>query len=214
MNTTKEIRRSEHRPGTRVCFALGGAAACIALLGALPAQAQSTSGSGFMGRNSMIPYTSSGYIGANGGVSDYRGGCAAGFGCDDGDRAFKIYTGGMFNQWVGAEIGYHHLGTVDRNGGSSRAHGINISAVGNFPIGDQFMVYGKLGTTYGRTRNTSTVGALSGTGNGWGPSWGVGAGFNLTPQWAIVLDWDQHRFEFPTGKDYVSATTVGVRLKF
>jgi len=211
MNATKKIRRSERRSGTRMRFALGGAAACIALLSALPAQAQST---GFMGRNSMIPYTSSGYVGANGGVSDYRGGCAAGFGCDDSDRAFKIYTGGMFNQWIGAELGYHHFGTVDRNGGSTRAHGINLSLVGNFPIGDQFMVYGKLGTTYGRTRNTSTVGAFSGTGNGWGGSWGFGAGFNLTPQWAIVLDWDQHRFEFPTGKDYVSATTLGVRLKF
>ena len=215
MNATKAVRRSERRSGTRVRYALGGAATCIALLSALPAQAQSTgstSGSGFMGgRGSMIPYTVSGYVGLNGGTSDYSGGCVAGFACDDRERAFKLYTGGMFNQWVGTEVGYHHMGSVDRNGGTTRAHGINLSLLGNFPIGEQFMVYGKLGTTYGRTKNT---GSPSGTGNGWGPSFGVGAGFNISPQFAVVVDWDKHRFEFPTGDDYVSATTVGVRLRF
>jgi len=215
MNHSTPHRRAEPRACAAHRFVAAGAGACMALLLALPAQAQSSSDSGFMGgRSSLLPYTASGYVGVNGGVSDYGGDCLTGFGCDDTDRAFKIYTGGMFNQWLGAEVGYLHMGTVDRNGGSTRAHGLNASLVGNIPVSEQFMVYGKVGITYGRTNTSAPAGVPSGTESGWGPSWGFGAGFNITPQWAVVLDWDQHRFDFPGGTDRVSATTVGVRLKF
>lgn len=222
MNHVTPSRRAAPRtlikPGTLAT----AVSATIALLLAMPAQAQSTSeggtgtGSGMMGnRSSLLPYTVSGYVGVNGGVSDYSAGdCTLTFDCDDTDQAFKVYTGGLINQWLGAELSYLHMGTVDRNGGNVRAYGVNASLVGNIPVTDQFMVYAKGGVTYGRTRTTAPLGAPSGTESGWGPSWGVGVGYKFTPQWAVVLDYDQHRFDFAGGRDRVSATSIGVRFNF
>lgn len=164
--------------------------------------------------SSLLPYTTHGYVGLNAGVSDYRGGCSGAFGCDDTDQAFKVYTGGLINQWIGAEFGYLHLGKVDRNGGSTRAHGLNLSLVLNVPVTEMFEIHGRAGATYGRTKTTAAAGLPRGGESDWGPAWGIGAGLNLTPQFAVVLDWDHHRFEFAGGRDHVTATTLGVRYQF
>jgi len=204
-------QRSAFKFPSRVTAALALAGMLCAPL--VHAQGAGGSGSASGDRSSWLPYTSSGYVGVNGGISDYGGDCVLVFGCDDTERAFKIYTGGMINQWLGAEVGYLHMGTVDRNGGNTRAHGLNASLVGSLPLSEQFKVYGKVGVTYGRTRTTA-VSAPAGNETGWGPSFGFGAGLNITPQWTLVLDWDRHRFDFAGGRDHVSATTAGVRFNF
>jgi hypothetical protein len=184
-----------------------GALACLAF--ALGAQAQSSRTG-----TSMIPYTTSSYIGLNVGSSDYHAGCAPGLSCDDTETAAKIFVGGMFNDMVGLELGYVHLGEVDRNGGVVRAHGVNISLVGQVPMSSPVLLTGRVGTIYGRTKNKSVNPAYAGTGNAWKPAWGVGVGYRFNPQWAVMLDWDQYRFDFPTGSDRVDSLTLGVRASF
>jgi OOP family OmpA-OmpF porin len=185
------------------------AAALACLSFALGAQAQSSrTGS------SMIPYTTSSYIGLNVGSSDYHAGCAPGLSCDDTETAAKIFVGGMFNDMVGLELGYVHLGEVDRNGGVVRAHGVNISLVGQVPMSSPVLLVGRVGTIYGRTKNESTAPGYSGTGTAWKPAWGVGVGYRFNPQWAVMLDWDQYRFDFPNGSDRVDSLTLGVRASF
>jgi OOP family OmpA-OmpF porin len=185
------------------------AVACL-VLGAA-AHAQSTSQ-----RSSWIPYTTSGYVGLNVGQSDYRADCAPGSNCDDSATSGKLYVGGMFNEWLGLELGYVHLGEVDRSGGVVRAHGVNVSLVGKVPMGNNspYLLYGRLGTTYGRTKNESPIPGYSGTGTAWKPAWGVGVGYQFTPQWAVVLDYDEHRFDFPRGTDRVGNWSLGVRTSF
>jgi OmpA-OmpF porin, OOP family len=180
------------------------------------AHAQS-SGTG-TNRASYIPYTSNGYLGFNLGRSNYNVPSGlGGFAYDDTDVASKIYAGGSFNRNLGLELAYIHMGTMDRAGGSTRAQGVDLSLVGRVPLGDRFDVFGKVGTTYGWTRASAVPASGLGGGkdHGFGVSYGVGASYYFTPQWAAVLEWESHDFRFAgTGRDAVHATTVGVRYNY
>jgi opacity protein-like surface antigen len=129
----------------------------------------------------------------------------------------KIYMGGYFSPYVGAEIGYVDMGDADFAGGRTSAHGVNLSLVARAPVSERFSIFGKLGTTYGRTR----VSALPGTGvatgseSGWGPAYGLGASWDISRNWSAVLEWERTRFRFAGGdREGVSATSLGVRYNF
>jgi OOP family OmpA-OmpF porin len=187
---------------------LGALPVCAAALAAAPAAAQTT-------RTSWVPYTTSGYVGLNVGKSEYKLPCSAGFSCDD-PESFHLYTGGNVNEWLGAEIGYLYMGKADRQGGSTRGHGINISLVGTVPAGP-VKVFGKVGTTYGRTTVSASSAANEPVGDedGFGLSYGAGVQYDFTPQWALVGQWDRHHMKF-AGRDRenVDALSVGVKYKF
>ena len=188
------------------------ALACAA--GAVQAQNQAASP---MSERSFVPGTQAGYVGISAGQSKYdlRSG-TGGFGFDDSDTAFKIYTGGYFNPYFGLEAGYLHMGSADRIGGSTKAQGLNLSLIGRAPLGEQFDVFGKLGTTYGRTRTSgySGVGVATGKDSGFGLSYGLGVRWAFTPQWAAVLEWERHRFHFADGKSDVDMTSLGLQYRF
>ncbi len=195
----------------------------VALGAALSAQAQTTTttttGGGGLdpNRSSWIPYTHSGYIGLNAGRSDFSNGCVAGFRCDEKDTMGKIYLGGYFTPNFGAEIGYTDMGDAQMAGGRTSAQGINLSLVGRVPVGERFSLFGKLGTTYGRTRVSALpgTGVVSGKESGWGPAYGVGVNWDITSNWSAVLEWERARYRFAGGgREGVSATSLGVRYNF
>jgi OmpA-OmpF porin, OOP family len=169
------------------------------------------------GNYSLIPYSTGGYVGVNIGTPDYNNACATGFRCSNNTTAYKLYTGGMFNEYVGAELGYVNMGRAHRAGGRTEAHGINLSVVGRVPLGG-FNLFGKVGTTYGRTEvSASPLAVTTSTGKekGWGGSYGVGVGFDLTPASAIVLEWERHDFRFSgTGKQNIDTTMLGYVHRF
>ena len=185
--------------------------ACAAVLAAAPALAQTRSSS-----PSWVPYTSNGYVGLNVGKSDYKLPCTSGFSCDN-PESFHIYTGGSMNEWLGAEVGYLYMGKADRQGGTTRGHGINLSLVGTVPVGQAFKVFGKVGTTYGRTTVSASSAANEPVGDedGFGLSFGAGVQYDITQQWAVVGQWDRHHMKF-AGRDRenVDAASVGVKFKF
>lgn len=201
------------------------AAALVAACGALPAAvfAQMTGGRvsdaewerGRTSSYSLIPFTSYGYTGINLGRSNFDTPCAGGFSCDDNSFAGKIYTGGLFSRIIGAEIGFVHMGDVNRAGGNTEAYGVNISLVGNIPL-DAFNIFGKVGTTYGWTETSVApgLGLRGGDDDGFGLSYGAGVGFDLTRNWAVVAEWDRNEFRFINGKDDVDLYSVGIRFKF
>lgn len=167
---------------------------------------------------SLLPYTKRGYVGLNLGKSDYGGlSCGVGgFTCDDGDVAGTVYTGGMFNDWLGLELGYLHMGRAERAGGRTEAQGLNVSLLARLPL-QQFSVFAKGGTTYGRTKVTADPLALVPTGkdSGWGASYGAGVGLDVTPAASVVLEWARHDFHFAgTGKQDVSLTSLGLKYRF
>lgn len=170
------------------------------------------------GRRSWLPYTNNGYIGLNLGRSKYSTSCgSSAFGCDDSGNFGSVVLGGMFHPNFGAEIGYLNMGDSDRAGGTTRAQGLNLSLVGRAPLGSQFSVFGKLGTTYGRTRTSAAAGSgvQAGKDSGWGAAYGLGASWDFSPNWSATLEWQRHRFEFAGNRDdWVRATSLGVRYRF
>lgn len=165
---------------------------------------------------SLIPYSSSGYVGINVGRPDYDLACVGGFSCSDSSTSFNLYTGGMFNQYLGAEIGYVNLGKMRRGDGTSKAHGINLSLVGKLPLG-AFNIFGKVGTTYGRTEVTASAlsGIPTGRASGWAGSYGAGVGYDLTPRSSIVLEWARYDMRFAgVGKREVNTTSLGYVHRF
>lgn len=167
---------------------------------------------------SLLPYTRRGYVGLNLGQSDYGAlSCGAGgFSCDDKDVGGMLYTGGMFNDWLGLELGYLNMGRVDRAGGRTEAQGLNVSLVGRLPL-QQFNVFAKGGTTYGRTKVSADALSLVPTGNetGWGVSYGAGVGLELTPAASVVLEWARHDFHVAgNGKQEIDLTSLGVKYRF
>jgi OOP family OmpA-OmpF porin len=168
------------------------------------------------GNFSVIPYTSHGYVGLNVGQSDYDLACVGGFGCDSKGTAVNLYTGGMFNRYFGAELGYVNLGRMDRGGGRTEAHGLNLSLVGRVPLGVVHL-YGKVGGLYSRTKVTASPlsGLATGKESGWEGSYGVGVGFDLNPRSSIVLEWNRYDLRFVgTGKTEVDTTSIGYMHRF
>jgi OmpA-OmpF porin, OOP family len=198
--------------------------ASLSLLGGTAA-AQSTqtaqaSGSTLGARDdaySLLPYTRRGYAGINLGRPDIALPCGSGgYDCSKPDVGVHIYTGGLFNDFFGMEVGYLNSGRAARAGGRTWAHGLNVSALLRAQSG-AFNVFAKAGATYGQAR--VSVGPASdqpsGKGRGWGGSYGLGLGYDFRPDAGIVLEWSRHELRFPgTGRRDLDMTSVGYVHRF
>lgn len=166
---------------------------------------------------SAIPFTQQGYVGLNMGQSKYSlNSGTGGFGVDDSGTAAKLYAGGYFHPNVGLEFGYLNFGNAERLGGKTKAQGLNLSLVGRVPLNEQFDVFGKIGSTYARTRTNGNpgLGVATGKENGFGLSYGLGVRWAFNPQWAAVLEWERHRLHFADGKSNANMTTLGVQYRY
>jgi OmpA-OmpF porin, OOP family len=167
------------------------------------------------GNYSLIPYSSQGYVGINAGQPKFDTPCVTGFACNNRTTSYKLYTGGMFNEFLGGELAYVDMGRVNRAGGKTNAYGFNLSVVGRMPVG-AVNLFAKAGTTYGRTRTNGTPGLITtGKDKGWGGSYGLGVGFDVTRNSSIVLEWERHDFRFSgLGRQSVDSTSLGYMHRF
>ncbi len=181
--------------------------------GTMAAHAQAGRATG----NSFIPATQQGYIGLNAGQSKYdlRNGTSP-FDFDDSDTGWKLYTGGFFHPNVGVEFGYLNFGKATRLGGDTKAQGLNFSLVGRAPISEQFDIFGKLGTTYGRTKTSGNPGFGVATGTTAAsdcPMARACAGRSI-PSGPPCWSGERHRLHFADGKSDVDMTTIGVQYRY
>src|SRR5690554_5372530 len=107
----------------------------------LTAGAQAQSSGLSWGEGSLAPQH--GYLGLHIGKSKFDPDCFPGFGCDDGETAFKLSAGGIATDIFAAEVAYINMGKIDFAGGRQRAQGLNLSVVGNLPIAVGFTAFGK-----------------------------------------------------------------------
>lgn len=181
-----------------------------------PAAGQRTDDSSY----SWLPYTTRGYVGVNAGRAELDDlPCSPFYSCDDStNRAVKVYTGGMFNDYFGLELGYFNTGSFDRSGGRVRAQGASLSFLAQAPLGTMAAVYAKLGGTYAWTKTSAgalAVGTPTGDESGAGVAYGVGLRINATRNWAVVVEWDQKELKFAgDDKQNTRLTTVGVQYRF
>lgn len=233
-------------PSFRSCLALAGLAAACATVGPAQAQVTTTQptapgpgrtgsgdtdpvrtaqastayGSGYASGDgySLLPYTRRGYFGISVGRPDFKNGCGTGlYGCDNPNVGVSVYTGGLFNEWLGMELGYMNTGKADRAGGRTSAQGVSVSLVARAPMG-AFNVFAKGGAIYGQTNVSSGLlsGIAEGQRRGWGGTYGAGVGYDFTPASGVVLEWARHEFRFPGdgGRQDVDTTSVGYVHRF
>jgi OOP family OmpA-OmpF porin len=115
---------------------------------------------------------------------------------DESDTGYKLFGGWMFNQYVGGELEYIDGGTVGDNDFGIDTTAFNVSLKGNWPVTEQFDVYGKVGYFFwdadidlsgdsGQERNDS----------GSDLSWGLGAGYDFTDNFGVVAEWQWFQIE-------------------
>ncbi len=170
-----------------------------------------TSNSGYATGNS--------YIGLSVGRTDYKiGDDTSVYDSDNTNRALQINMGSYFKDSnLGAELGYVDLGNIDRAGGRTSAHGINLSLIGRVPIGSSFNLLGKVGGIYSRTSVSAAPASGVTTGSESGLDWtyGVGLEFAFARQWSAVVQYDDYNLQFAgSERERVSNLSVGVRYLY
>lgn len=178
----------------------------------MPGSAYASDGS------SMLPYTTHGYLGIDVGQARFHNPCGAGgYACGRAKVSGYFYTGGLFNDWLGVELGYLNSGKADRAGGRTQAQGLGASLLLRAPMGP-FSAFVKVGAMYAQTR--VSTGPLSDVAAGkrrsWAPSVGAGLGYDFTPRQGLVLAWSRARMRFPGSDDRqdVDNTSLGYVYRF
>lgn len=133
-----------------------------------------------------------------------------------GDRAARLSAGTDFGSHWGAEMAWVDMGRLPRLGSESHVQGLNLSLVGRARLGPSIGVFGRVGTTYGRT-DTSVMGAAAAPGSesGFGLAWGGGVSYDITSRLSATLELDSQDFKFPGGaRDPVRSTNLGLRWRY
>jgi OOP family OmpA-OmpF porin len=139
---------------------------------------------------------------------------------DGTDTGFKIFGGYQFSQYFGLELAWVDLGKATYSGtfagfpvtgGSIKTQGFNFSAVGTYPFGSGFAVFGKVGAfAWESKQNDVTAGIpFSNKENGGDVSFGIGASYDITKNIGIRAEWE--RFKAVGDIDLLS---VGLVYKF
>lgn len=194
---------------SRLCLAL----ASLTLSAGAMAQVSATESSNSVYR------TGNSYIGLSAGRTDFKlGDDATAYDRDRHNMAYGINMGSYFKDSnLGAELGYVDFGNIDRAGGRTRAHGVNLSLIGRVPVGSSFNLLGKVGGIYSRTNVSAAPGSGVSTGGESDLDWtyGVGVEFAFARQWSAVLQYDDYNMKFAGGaRERVSNLALGVRYLY
>lgn len=155
---------------------------------ALPAAAQMSA-----------PSLSSAYVGVSIGQSKAKDWCngiaGTGVSCDDEDTAWKVFAGYQFHRNFAAELGYTKMGKVTASLGTLReeakATAWEISALGAWPVTEQFSVFGRLGLYRAEVKDeTNFAGNVEHTNNDL--TYGLGLQFAFTRNVAVRAEWQRY----------------------
>ena len=132
--------------------------------------------------------------------------------CDDTDSGFKLFGGYKFNPNFGAEVAFVDLGEIKATGpgGTARleSDGLQLAAVGRFPINPQFDVFGKLGLFMWDISASGPGGSLSDDGTD--IMIGAGVSWHFTRQLSLRGEWER----FDIDGDDVDLLSVGLQFNF
>jgi OmpA-OmpF porin, OOP family len=187
-----------------------GALAALALACAVPAVAQSESGTGM-----LLPGSGRNAVGLSMGTAA-SGHLGCGAACDETDVYLHLFGRSLFGGHWGAQVGLLDLGDLSRSGADTRARGLNLSLVGRVPLGAKFSGWGRVGTTYSQAMSPSLAWGLAGSHDGgFGLSYGLGVSWDFSPRLSAVVEWDSHDLRFHgVGRDPVRATSLGLRYRY
>jgi OOP family OmpA-OmpF porin len=161
------------------------------------------------------------YVEFSAGSVDYGrlSGGVGGLARDQAGSSYRLSVGNyMFSPFWGLEAGYSTLGTITRAGGKTSAEGLHLQVIGRAPLGPDWNLLGKAGTTYGHTDVNSAAGSgiTEGSERAFGWNYGLGVEYKISPQWSGVLLYEEHTLKFPGGgnTDPLAATSLGLRYLY
>jgi len=184
-----------------------------------------------------------GYIGGNFGrttasIDDQRivntllgpGFTTTSIGKDHSDNGFKLFGGYSFNRYFAIEGGYFNLGRFGYSAttlppgalsGSSKFSGVNLDLVGSVPLGERFSVFGRIGATYGETKNTFVeTGAVHVFGpdsrtRGGNYKFGAGLEYDFTPSVGLRAEAERYGVDDAVGKNgHIDLLSLGLVVRF
>jgi opacity protein-like surface antigen len=132
----------------------------------------------------------------------------------------KVFGGYEATQNWGVEVGYTDLNKADFTynvaglSGRAKADGYQyyVAAKGNYPINDQFSVYGKLGAEHS-ARKIRDTGFYDVSDSDTGVYASAGVQYNFTPQWAVTAEYERYGKEKDFGAK-PDAWTIAARYSF
>jgi OOP family OmpA-OmpF porin len=154
---------------------------------------------------------------------------------DETDTGFKAFGGYRFNRNFALEASYLKLGEISANttitnvappanvkATFSWEYGFAVEAVGILPVGNQLDLFGKLGGYMVKTKLKVDVqgagsASLSDTDTNTGLTYGIGAQYNFTPNFAVRTEWQQFKdvgTDKTGGSGDVSFLSVGILYRF
>lgn len=158
---------------------------------------------------------------------------------DDSDTGFGLAGGYQLNDHFAVEFAYVDLGSVDYRSSATLSDGVDevdvdvglessaqgpvLSALGIFPIGERFSLFGRVGLSLMNAEGTARI-ALDGitqrasqSSQKSDPMLGVGAELSLGKHFAIRLAWDRYfdvGTQDVTGDIDADLITLGMRIGF
>lgn len=161
------------------------------------------------------PVLAQAYIGAGAGMTtiDFCDEFAApGVSCDDGDTGLKIFGGYKFSPNLAVEGAWVDLGDVTLSSGIGSASvgtdGLEVAAVGIWPINPKWNVFGKLGLYMWDASVSTGFGSVSEDGTDL--MFGFGGTWNFAERISLRAEWE--RFDLD-GED-ADFLSVGVQFNF
>jgi len=165
------------------------------------------------------------YVDANVGQSQYNletGGVTLNSQGSD-PTAYKVGVGYNFTPNFGVELGYADLGKQTNSysfnnvmvNADLKTTSTYLAGTATAPIGDKFMVFGKLGASWNRTSGAANAGLVqvSDSGNKTGLLANVGAGYKFTDNIAATVQYDTFG-HIDDDSSRASMWSVGARFTF
>lgn len=129
------------------------------------------------------------------------------------DTAFKIFGGYTVSRYFSAEASYINGGSPSETISGVRVKadvsGFDASLIGSFDLSPKFSLLGRLGVLFWDEKVSAPTFGLSANETGNDISYGIGAGFNLTPNTKARLEWQSANTELD-----VSVITLSFAWKF
>ena len=105
---------------------------------------------------------------------------------DNEEFTWGAFGGYQANRWLGAEFGYHDLGTQVIGGTTIDASAWELVGVGRIPVFDRFSAYGKLGGYMGRSHGGGV------NENNTDLTYGLGVEYGFTQNLAVRGEWQRY----------------------
>lgn len=133
--------------------------------------------------------------------------------CDDKDFAWKAFGGVQLNPMLGAELGYHDIGSAHLDGlvGSERVKmssdltGTSVAGVAYLPLAElgNINLIGKAGLMFWESQTSQTTGGVTqhGVEDGISPLMGGGAQYRMNDNLYLRGEWE-HLFGVGADTDY------------